>query len=50
MAKILTLPCGHLCTCESCIKSMKLLCPICRESVRGYVTVKSDLDNVYEKL
>ena len=33
---IVFLPCGHLCTCDSCAPAMRV-CPICRTDVKGTV-------------
>ncbi|PVD28768.1 hypothetical protein C0Q70_11363 [Pomacea canaliculata] len=35
------LPCGHICTCESCAKSIKI-CILCRKSIRGTAHVYLD--------
>ncbi|KAI0216724.1 Baculoviral IAP repeat-containing protein 2, partial [Lamellibrachia satsuma] len=37
-AKILFLPCGHLCSCAKCAPALRN-CPICRALIRGTVRV-----------
>ena len=37
-AKIVFLPCGHLCCCAKCAPALRN-CPICRALVRGTVRV-----------
>lgn len=35
-ARMIVLPCGHLCTCAQCVSALQL-CPICRVHVQGTV-------------
>lgn len=45
IATALFLSCGHVVSCEECVKSLKKLqCPTCRCKIIGYVNIKSDLD------
>lgn len=41
----LALPCAHVVSCKKCLLNLaRTECPICREFMRGYVEVKSDVD------
>lgn len=43
----LALPCAHVASCKKCLLNLsKSECPICREFMRGYVVVKSDVDSI----